>query len=311
MLSPKPRTMPRVAATPASPLRSPRGLGLPLRGFNAPKKEATQASQVQGSRDRRSPLSPPVSANQIEDGATAFTLVELLVVIGIISLLIALLLPSLTIAREQAKSVQCLSNLRQLGLAANIYVGANRGSFPPARNTTAWEWDFEVYVDAGALKIRPGILWTGATNVQVQQCPAYEGKSPTASDPYTGYNYNTSFIGHGFNEANPAPAKASRVRRPSETALFGDGQYYGGTNKYMRAPLKESPLADGDSWGPATRAAGTQGFRHRGRTNVCFADGHAASQVDRFTNTGATATFIGDRTGFLSDDNRRYSLSGQ
>jgi prepilin-type N-terminal cleavage/methylation domain-containing protein/prepilin-type processing-associated H-X9-DG protein len=59
-----------------------------------------------------------------------FTLVELLVVIGIIGLLIAVLLPALRGAREQAKSVQCMSNLRACGQLLYIYANQNRGMFP-------------------------------------------------------------------------------------------------------------------------------------------------------------------------------------
>src|SRR5688500_19605318 len=59
-----------------------------------------------------------------------FTLVELLVVIGIIAVLIALLLPALNRARQQAKAVQCQSNLRSIGQGLLIYAGMNKGTLP-------------------------------------------------------------------------------------------------------------------------------------------------------------------------------------
>ena len=85
--------------------------------------------------------------------------------------------------------------------------------------------------------------------------------------------------------------------------IFGNGQYASGANKFMRAPFPNS--GDADFYG---RYPGTEGFRHRNRSNAAFCDGHAESLRDCCTNSSESFP-IAPGTGFLSISNFIYDLN--
>jgi prepilin-type N-terminal cleavage/methylation domain-containing protein/prepilin-type processing-associated H-X9-DG protein len=249
--------------------------------------------------------------SEIQNRKSAFTLVELLVVIAIIAILAAILLPVLSRAQLRAQRIQCLSNVRQLAVAAQVYTGDNSDFYPIAQyydnvNNISYCWDFTMY--ESTLRVVPGLLWEGQTNPQIQQCPSFNGSANWDGDPYTGYNYNTSYIGHGQGEAIEQPAKASALRHPARTAVFGDGQWSSGADKFMRAPWPDVNNGGDNSNVNGLRSSGTQGFRHSGLSNAAFCDGHAESLSTCYTNYAAPSSVAPD-TGFLSISNSIYDLN--
>jgi len=239
----------------------------------------------------------------------AFTLVELLVVLAVLGIVAALGVAGAEAARESGRTARCASNLRQLAQAALLYAESHGGEFPWGmrfENGHMQCWDFVTSADG---KPAPGAIWDGLADrsaLGVLQCPSCLGANANwEGDPFTGYNYNCSYIGkvEGDSGARERPARLSQIADPSRTALFGDGQFEGGANKFMRAPVRDRAF---DGSGDGTRRAGTQGFRHRGRTNVAFADGHVESLAPPYRKGAEGETAPG--CGFLSPDNSLYSL---
>src|SRR5688572_16444974 len=115
----------------------------------------------------------------------AFTLVELLVVIGIIAILISILLPSLTRAREAANRAACLSNLRSIGQMFLIYAHENKRQIPLGTRTNSYPESYWIRRDNGG-QIR-WVSWGPLYQAGYMKSPGYM-YCPSAADPYHQYN---------------------------------------------------------------------------------------------------------------------------
>jgi prepilin-type processing-associated H-X9-DG protein/prepilin-type N-terminal cleavage/methylation domain-containing protein len=206
-----------------------------------------------------------------------FTLVELLVVVAIIAVLIAMLLPALNKARDSARTVVCLSNMRQLGLALDMYASENQDLYPPrpddpaviaASDQKQW-WTRLSSMGAGKpltkaeLAKRP-LFW----------CPSAE-RYVTPTDPAVTRHYGPNpYIG----EFVPTAEWRNRrivVPQPSELVLLGE-QNYNGFGTQGGRPIVFSPGRDRLVGAPITndhRASHAMGADD-GAANYLFCDGH-------------------------------------
>lgn len=157
-----------------------------------------------------------------------FTLIELLVVVAIIVTLIALLLPSLANAKNQARDVACLSNLRQIGMASQVYLSENEQTFPLySSSAPTYVWDRSIAPYLNMLPTPAGNL--SPTNVL--RCPRDLRRGDASFEPirsYIGIRVTDSRPTEGViwipSNIKSSPVKFSNLTHPFSTVYLTEKQ---------------------------------------------------------------------------------------
>lgn len=221
----------------------------------------------------------------------AFTLVELLVVIAVIGVLAALLLTVVSQAKGKAQRIQCVNNLRQLGIGLQAFVADNH-SYPVLRTTTNrftgvdrfWIGQLE-REGLGSSRPATNFYYTGIWYCPSAKWSAEVDRGIQTADGWSYYAYNIDIFGPGMQRTDPAnqfglqghydpitqiyqPIKESEVVAPSDMMALGDG--FDPNGVFMRRRVVD------------LERFGNTMSRHQGKANVVFCDGHVESPELKF-----------------------------
>ncbi len=223
---------------------------------------------------------------------------------AILSVIISILLPALSAARQAGQTAACLANMHRLGVSTVIYLDKSDGRFFPIRLSTAngatyvnefgaaqprWQWflGFEL----GAIIDPPkdsGSPWGDSFSTEMTNdyfvCPSLAGAS--RRDIRNGaYGYNYQYLGNARTETSPPlydnfPVSENQINAPDLTVLIADSRGAGpdhGLHSYTLDPPRLAREKNAARFGPNTGGIPHSPVetRHRGKAAVAFVDGHA------------------------------------
>lgn len=206
-----------------------------------------------------------------------FTLIELLVVIAILALLMGLIVPVLTSARQAAINIKCLSNLKSIGVATSVYMTENKGDYPSRWITTG------PYAD----QFPQVALYPYLSETMIFHCPRMRSKKLLRfQNPLNPSQTIETYMSYGINAAMGrwygtygGPLNASNISSPSSVIYMADMHWEGKDN---RDPAE---IQDWNLWGSMWANRTVISDRHKGKGNVLFADLHVSAHAyeDQFS----------------------------
>jgi len=205
-----------------------------------------------------------------------FTLIELLVVIAVIALLMAILMPVLQKARKQAKGVICKSNMRQIGLAANLYAEEYDQYVPRGLASSTGESWFQLFMPFLAQKP----IGNDYRTVEIYRCPSYPDKEQTVCYVVNGWDFKDKNDTVGTEILKPS--KLGECTHRAYTIYLADNE--DGPWRHIIRKADDQGNNRCDVWNPGhmpsseshdiTRGRRIARARHRKGCNCLFLDWH-------------------------------------